>query len=53
MIVTIKLKDREDGKVDVDVEMSEPINNDNPTKACLVAGRMLAAAKAREEEDNA
>ena len=50
MIVTIKLKDREDGKVDVDVEMSEPINNDNPTKACLVAGRMLSAVKEREEK---
>ena len=53
MIVTIKLTDREDGKVDVDVEASEPINDDNPTRACLVAGRMLAAVKAREEKDNA
>jgi len=51
MIVTIKLKDREDGKVSVDVESSEPINNDSPTKACLVAGRMLSAVKAREEDN--
>ena len=50
MIVTIKLKDREDGKVSVDVESSEPINNDSPTQACLVAGRMLSAVKEREEK---
>lgn len=52
MIVTIKLTDRKDGKVSVDVESSEPINNDSPTKACLVAGRMLGAVKS-QEEDNA
>ena len=52
MIVTIKLTDREDGKVSVDVESSEAIDNDNPTKACLVAGRMLGAVK-QKEEDNA
>jgi len=51
MVVTIKLTDRDDGKVDVDVEMSELLDNDNPTKACLVASQMLVAVKA--EEDNA
>lgn len=51
MIITIKLTDRKDGNVSVDVEISEPINNDSPTRACLVAGRMLAAVKAREEDN--
>ena len=50
MIVTRKLTDRKDGKVSVDVESSESINNDSPTKACLVAGRMLSAVKEREEK---
>lgn len=51
MVVTIKLTDLENGKVGVDVESSEPFTEDNMTKACRVAGRMLESVRPKGDDN--
>ena len=51
MKVTITISDLDNGQVSVNVESSEPFSEDNFTKSCQVAGRMLAAIRTGEEND--